>query len=433
MSIALWGMAQVFSKPYVGVYLWTWVSLMNPHKLTWGVLEGVPFAQIIAGLTAIGLLTGKQNKLSIWSAQTVVLLLLVIWVCITTVSAVNPEGAIKELDRFLKIQVFIFLTLALISDRKKLDGFIWIVVVSIGYFGVKGGIFTILTGGSSRVWGPSGSFIGGNNEVALAMLMVVPLMRYLQLHSTNPWVQRGLLASMFLTATAIVGTQSRGALLGIIAIGAFYWWKSPYKFGSTVLVGSVAALVLMFMPQSWWDRMHTIQTYEQDESAMSRINSWWVAFRMANDSIFGGGANMFTPAVFRKYAPDPETVFDVHSIYFEIIGEQGWIGFFLFMLLAVLTWRSCSRLIKAGKDHPDKKWAADLGGMLQVSLIGYYVAGAFLGLAYYDLYYDLIAVSIIATKLTAATESATEVPPRSLSSNDWRCRASSHSASSSRR
>ena len=428
MSIALWGMAQVFSKPHVGVYLWTWVSLMNPHKLTWGVLAGVPFAQIIAALTMIGLFTGKQHKLSIWSAQTVVLLALVIWVCITTMFAVNPDGAIKELDRFIKIQLFIFLTLALISNRKKLDGFIWVVVISIGYFGVKGGVFTILTGGNSRVWGPDGSFIGGNNEVALAMLMVVPLMRYLQLHSTNPWVRRGLLASMLLTAAAILGTQSRGALLGIIAIGAFFWWKSPYKMGSTILVGTVAALVFMFMPQSWWDRMNTIQTYEQDESAMSRINSWTVAFRMANDSVLGGGANMFTPAMFQKYAPNPDIVFDVHSIYFEMIGEQGWIGFFLFSLLAVLTWRSCSKLIKTNQNHPDSKWAADLGAMLQVSLIGYYVAGAFLGLAYYDLYYDLIAISVIAIKLTDAAESSKGMAPLPLPTNQSRSHSSRHTA-----
>lgn len=399
LAILFWGISKVFAHPYVGVYLWTWVSLMNPHKLTWGVLNHQPFAQIIAGVTVIGLVTGKQKKLNIWSPQTYSLLLLVIWVCFTTLFAVNPVGAISELDRFVKIQIFILLSLALISDKQKLDGFIWVITASIGFFGVKGGIFTILSGGGARVWGPDGSFIAGNNEIALAMLMVLPLMRYLQLQSTNPWIRRGLVAAMLLTAIAILGTQSRGALLGIIAIGAFFWWKSPYKMGSTVMVGVIAAVVFLFMPQSWWDRMNTIQNYEQDGSAQSRMNSWWVAFRMANDSITGGGANMFTPAVFRKYAPNPDIVFDVHSIYFEMIGEQGWIGFFLFMMLAFLTWRSCSKMINAYKNQSDLKWVSDLAAMIQVGLIGYYVSGAFLGLAYFDLYYDLIAVTIIAAKL----------------------------------
>lgn len=409
LAILLWGISKVFAHPYVGVYLWTWVSLMNPHKLTWGVLNHQPFAQIIAVVTAIGLMTGKQQKLKIGSPQTTVLLIFILWVCFTTLFAVNPNGAIEELDRFIKIQIFILLSLALISDKKKLDGFIWVIVLSIGFFGAKGGIFTILTGGSARVWGPDGSFIAGNNEVALAMLMVLPLMRYLQLQATNRWIIRGLVAAMLLTAIAILGTQSRGALLGIIAIGAFFWWKSPYKMGSTVMVGVIAAVVFMFMPQSWWDRMNTIQNYEEDGSAQSRMNSWWVAFRMANDSITGGGANMFTPAMFRKYAPNPDIVFDVHSIYFEMIGEQGWIGFFLFMLLALLTWRSCSKMIKTYKNQPELKWVSDLAAMIQVGLIGYYVSGAFLGLAYFDLYYDLIAATIIAAKLAQQAASQTSV------------------------
>lgn len=420
LAILFWGISKVFAHPYVGVYLWTWVSLMNPHKLTWGVLDGQPFALIIAVVTAIGLITGKQIKLSIWSTQTVVLLIFILWVCFTTLFAVNPSGAAEELDRFIKIQIFILLSLALISDKKKLDGFIWVIIASIGFYGIKGGIFTILSGGSARVWGPSGSFIGGNNEVALAMLTVLPLMRYLQLQATNIWIRRGLVAAMLLTATAILGTQSRGALLGIIAIGAFFWWKSPYKMSSTMMVGVVAAVVFMFMPASWWARMDTIQEYDSDASAQSRINSWWVAFRMANDSITGGGANMFIRSTFAKYAPNPDLVFDVHSIYFEMIGEQGWIGFGLFMLLAILTWRSCGKMIKTYKNQPELKWASDLAAMTQVGLIGYYVSGAFLGLAYFDLYYDMIAITIIAAKVAqqAATQTSelsksikTQIPP----------------------
>lgn len=128
---------------------------------------------------------------------------------------------------------------------------------------------------------------------------------------------------------------------------------------------------------------------------------------------------MFTPAMFRKYAPNPDIVFDVHSIYFEIIGEQGWIGFFLFMLLAMLTWRSCSKMIKTYKSHSELKWVSDLAAMIQVGLIGYYVSGAFLGLAYFDLYYDLVAVTIILAKLaqqaasqTSETNISSSVPPR---------------------
>lgn len=414
--VAFWALMQVFSKPYIGVYLWNWFSLMNPHRLTYGFAYSLPWAVMIAGVTLISLLTGKQKKLNVWSPESVVLLIFILWFCVTTLFAANPSGAFTELDRFLKIQLFIFITLALISDREKLNGFIWVIVLSIGYYGVKGGIFTLATGGSARVWGPPGSFIEGNNEIALAMLMTIPLMRYLQLQSTTKIIRLGLVAAMLLTAASILGSQSRGAFLGIMAIGFFFWWKSPHKVGATVMVAVVAAIILMFMPDTWWDRMHTIKTYDEDASAQGRINAWWTAFNTANARITGGGANMFVWHMFARYAPDPSNVRDVHSIYFEVLGEQGWIGLFLFLTLGVMAWRRCSMLADLGKRNTNLKWAHDLGLMLQVSLIAYATAGAFLGLAYYDYYYNLIAIILIAWRLSnaeavaPAPASATQAP-----------------------
>lgn len=403
IAIVIWGLFKTLGRPHIGVYLWTWFSLMNPHRLTWGVAYSLPFAQIIGIATLIGLLTGnKEKRLKVLAPETTILIMLIIWVCITTIFAVNQAGAQQELERFLKIQIFILISIYLISDRAKLNGFIWVIALSIGFYGIKGGIFTIATAGGARVWGPSGSFIGGNNEIALAMLMTIPLMRYLQLNTENKYLRWGLLGAMLLTAFSVLGSQSRGAFLGIIVIGIFFWFKSPHKIGSTAIVGIVAAIILMFMPQSWWDRMNTIETYEQDKSAMGRINAWWVAFNTANDSITGGGANMFIPSMFHQYAPNPWDVHDVHSIYFEMLGEQGWIGLTLFLSLIIYTWLRCNKIAKLAKNKPELKWANDLALMLQVSLIAYATSGAFLGLAYFDYFYDLIAAGLITWRVSLA-------------------------------
>lgn len=399
VTFVLWALTQVFSRPHIGAYLWTWISLMNPHRLTWGFAYALPYSMAIAGATFLALLSSKQKKEKVWSRESVVILFLLIWVGITTIFAVNQFGAIRELDRFAKTILFVFIILAVIGDRKKLEGFIWVMALSIGFYGVKGGIFTIATAGGSRVWGPAGSFIGGNNEIALAMLMTIPLMRYLQLQAVKKHIRVGLILAMLLTSMAILGSQSRGAFLGIMMIGLFFWWKSPRKIEATILVSIIAGMILLFMPDTWWDRMHTIKTYEEDQSAMGRINAWWVAFRMANDSITGGGANMFTPAMFQKYAPLPWDVHDVHSIYFEMLGEQGWVGLFLFLLLALFAWTRCSQITKRSKNVPSLKWAGELALMLQVSLIAYGTSGAFLGLSYFDYYYYLVATTVITARL----------------------------------
>jgi putative inorganic carbon (HCO3(-)) transporter len=397
-GLVFWGLAKVFNSAHIGVYLWTWISLMNPHRLSWGFAYSFPFAQVIGITTIVGLLTSRQPRMPMWHPETIVLAILMCWVtCTTFLFALNPEGAFREWDRFLKIQVFIFLSVLLVSDKAKLQGLIWIFVVSLGFYGVKGGVFTILSGGGSRVWGPDGSFIGGNNEMALALLMTLPLMRYLHLQETRKWVKNALLYSMFATMLAIVGTQSRGALLGIVAVGVFLWLKSSKKFGMGIMVAIATITIVIFMPQTWWDRMNTIQDYQNDESATGRINAWWVAWNVATDTFTGGGANMFTVQTFARYAPNPSAIHDVHSIYFEMLGEQGFVGLFLFLLLGILFWRRCNALIKTYKNDQEKKWAADLGAMLQVSFIGYAVSGAFLGLAYFDYYYNLVATALIAS------------------------------------
>ena len=107
--------------------------------------------------------------------------------------------------------------------------------------------------------------------------------------------------------------------------------------------------------------------------------------------------------MFQLYAPNPEYVHDSHSIYFQMLGEHGFVGLGLFLMLGSLTWFTASWVIRHGRRSPEHRWAADLAAMVQVSLVGYATAGAFLGVAYFDLYYALITV-VVLTKIVLMRE-----------------------------
>ena len=141
--------------------------------------------------------------------------------------------------------------------------------------------------------------------------------------------------------------------------------------------------------------MQSIETYQEDASAMGRINAWWTAWNVARARITGGGYQMFNYQTFLAYAPEPENVHDVHSVYFEMLGEHGFIGLGLWLLLAVFTWRTGSWVISYAKKNMDDKWAGDLVAMAQVSMVAYAAAGAFLGLAYFDLYYHVLVIIVL--------------------------------------
>lgn len=298
----------------------------------------------------------------------------------------------------MKIFLMLFVTLALINDRYKLDVFIWTIVLSLGFYGVKGGIFTIASGGSYRVWGPGG-FIGENNAMALAMVMTIPLMRYLQLQTKNRWQQHLFLIAMFLTAIAALGSQSRGALIAISTMSALLWWRSQNKVRWAIALFSFGVLIIGFMPETWSSRMSSISTYQEDSSAMGRINAWWMTFNLAKDLPFGGGFSIYEPALFAQYAPNPTDVHAAHSIYFMVLGEHGFFGLLLFIAIGITTWSATQRVIRLSKKVPDGRWAGELGAMVQTGLVGYAFGGAFLSLAYWDLPYDYMVCTVIALRL----------------------------------
>lgn len=389
----------VLRRPQVGIYLWCWISYMNPHRLAYGFAMTMPWAYMIAIATLMGLFFSKEPKRILWTRETILMLALLGWAAITSMNAFFPDLAWTGWVKFFKILLMTFVTIMVITNRERLNGVVWMIALSIGFYGVKGGIFTILHGGVYRVQGPGGTFIAGNNEMALALVMTVPLIAYLRIQEKRHWLKLGLTGAMLLTAIAAIGSQSRGALLGMVAMGLFLWLKSNNKFMTGLLMVIAIGAIGSIMPQEWYDRMNTTKEYKQDDSALGRINAWHCAFNVASARITGGGIEMFRPSVFMEYAPEPGRVHDVHSVYFEQIGEQGFIGFGIFMSIMAFTWMKGNAIIRMTKRKPELKWANDMAGMVQVSIIGYATCGLFLGLSYFDYYWHLVAIMVILNHL----------------------------------
>lgn len=421
-GIVFGGLAFTLSNPHIGVLLWSWIGYMNPHRLGWGFAYNFPFALLIALVTLASLLISRKKLEFFWHPAVGWLIFLNIWFVVTTVFSLQPDASWTQWEKVVKIQLFIFITLWVMNDRKKIDSLIWVIAGSIGFYGFKGGIFTLISGGENHVLGPEGSFIAGNTEIGLALVMVLPLIWYLYLHAQTNWIRSGLLLSVPLTAIAILGTQSRGAFLAIAAIGFFLWLKSRKKLVPLLGILLLIPFMFMFMPQSWHDRMNTIQDYEQDASAMGRINAWIFATKMANARpLVGGGFESFTEKNYEYYTPGlidrsgrihyP----DVHSIYFEMLGEQGYVGLGIFLILGWIAWRTASKIMKLTKNIEEQKWAYDLASMIQVSYVGYAVGGAFLGLSYFDLPYHFLAILVLVSRIverSLATNPQTKIITR---------------------
>jgi probable O-glycosylation ligase (exosortase A-associated) len=394
----------VLLRPFIGVLLWTWLSLMAPHRLAWGFSYDFPYVQVIAVVSVLGLFFSREKVSFPVAAPTVLFICFTLWVCVTTIFALSPELAQGRLVFVLKIFALAYFALLITNTRERLHTLVWMIVLSIGFYGVKGGVFTLLSGGGNRVYGPSGSFIEDNNHMALAMVMMVPLFRYLQLNSELKLIRVGLIGAMSLSIVSALGSYSRGAMLALSATLVSLVAKTRRR----LLVGLVAFIAfvgaVIFLPQSWHERMATLQDEEVDASTQGRFEIWQFSAEIALDRpIVGGGFDMlFDLNTYTLYNSTIKPR-SAHSIIFQVLGEHGFVGLGLFLGIGLSLMLKARWIRKATKGRPDLQWAADLASMCQVSLIGYFVAGLFLNLGFFDLIYLYIPV-VVGTALVVQRE-----------------------------
>ncbi len=394
-------------RAWIGVLGWAWIGMMNPHKLAWGAQQ-LPVAQGIAGFTLLSLLITRERRPIAWTFETRVMVLIAMCFVATTIFAWYPQVAVVKLEQVAKILLFAFVTTMLIYGRFRIHMLLLVIALSIGFYGVKGGLFAIATAGEYRVWGPGNSFIGDNNAIGLALNMVLPLALLVAREESRRWLRWALYAVFWLSVPAVVFTYSRGALLGLICVMVPLFWR--YK-GRALALGAMLLLVLslgqgmlpdQLVPQKWIERQETTLNYREDWSAMQRIQAWGVAWNIAVDRpLLGAGFDF-------EYADDTARWLSyanflgewenrtraAHSIYFQILGSHGFLGFGLFMLLLVGTFWRLHRL-SALEQNPEAAWIGRYARAMQISLIPYMISGAFLNLAYFDLFWTYLAISAV--------------------------------------
>jgi len=248
---------------------------------------------------------------------------------------------------------------------------------------------------------------GDNNHYAMVLVMVIPLLVYLYRFSGDRRIQLGFLGMIPLTVFAVIATQSRGGFVALAVVGLWFVFTSKRKYIGVISVLLCVGLVMNFAPEDWFARMQTINTANEDGSLQQRFGAWQVNSAIAlQNPIFGGGPlvseigpvwNIYRDAQgFLGFLPMdlnglPGRGRAVHSIYFQAMGDLGFVGFFLLLAIlanAFITARVVIQRCKAVGSQLD--WALSLAQMLKLSLLAYMVAGALLSALYFELPYMLI-------------------------------------------
>lgn len=402
-------------KPWLGVIAWYWFGLMNPHRLTWDfAFNSIPFAMLIGGATILGALFAKDRRPIPWNRELTVIVILMIYFTITSPFAWSPDIAWDKWIKVFKVILMTYVATMFIYGKDRIRVLLLTIVLSLGFYSAKSIFYVISTGGGGRIDGIPGSFLDGNTFMGLAFCMVAPLMIVLARTEPRVWLRRTLYTLALLTLISIIFTYSRGAYVGLVAILPFLFLNAQRKVIAACILIPALLIVPNLLPERAMGRIDALENYQSEGSANQRLQAWTVAWNVAKEyPLTGAGFEFDEPSTNvgrwvqygnEKYKWAIDRATSAHSIYFQILGEHGFVALALYLLLLFGTLQSLQKVKRLAAKNQKNTWIGDYASGLQIGLIGFMVSGAFLSSAYFDLTYIFIALSAILSKEVRSLE-----------------------------
>ena len=395
----------VFSRAVTGAMLWIWVALMSPSSYLYGFARSQPFNKYAVIATFIGLMIDKAKRKPYFDTHTILLILFFIQLSMSYFLAISDAGRNDDIyDRISKIFLLAMVMMSLVSNRLGIHGIVLAICLGLGIHGTLEGLRYVSTGGGHQI-DPPGTF-GDNNYFAVALMMLMPLLWYLSIYSKEKIIRISTKIAVVINLAAVVGSGSRGAMVGLAAVALLLVMQSKNKVPVLLAVILVGGIGLSLTTDDWRTRMLTVNSSEADGSFMGRVAAWKMNTVIAFDRpLTGGGFGVTTdPRVHSAYrtrfngfsffidSGDAGGPLEAHSIYFQALGDTGFIGCGLFVGLLLTAFANLRAVGKMANGRPELAWAGDLAAMMRLGLIAYSVSGALLSLAYFETYYVYITL-----------------------------------------
>jgi len=419
-------------RPFVWVLLYIYVDIVIPQKIGWGFINALPLSLMVFVLAFGGWLVLDGKAGSKVTIRQFLIVALLAWCGMTTITAQFQDSAWDKWDWVWKSLVFAaFLPLTL-RTKLRLEAAVLVIVLSIGAIVISGGLKTALGGGgygtlTMLVDDNAGIYEG--SIISTAAIAVIPLVLWCAKFGTifkPEWRVTAFAAALIFACLLIpVGTSARTGLVCIGVLGLLLMRTAQHRFAYGAAAAAALVVAMPFLPASFTDRMGTIIGYQGDQSASTRLAVWQWTMDYAKDHPLGGGfdayrANSFTYQtrnvsgeggnVLVEFSEVTEEARAYHSSYFELLGEQGYPGLAMWLLLQAMgVWQMEQIRRRFTRKGEPPTWQAGLANALQQAQLVYLVGAAFVGIAFQPFIFLLVGLQISLASLARRMPLAQEV------------------------
>ena len=392
-----------FRNAFVAYLIWGWTGLIAIENYLFGFMAPVKLNFTFALITLLMVLFKRDTERGTLTANATFVLLILFFVqgSLSAVFAYDGNRLNWLLyDRFWKELIFAAVMPLVIFKRYRIHAFVLVMCLGMGFHGLIDGLKFFSSGGSHLVRG----FVkfGDNNHFAVMLVMAVPPLLYMSSYLKSRWLRLAVLAVAIITIAAVIGTHSRGGFVAMAAVGLWLVLTSRKRLPALTVFIVGIIFVVAIAPAEWTQRMETIQEADQESSFLTRVEAWQVSSAIAlHNPIVGGGFHaVATQPVWDLFRGQKgllgfvdvgfeSPVFRAaHSIYFEVLGDMGLLGFFIFMgllLNALKNGVQISRMAQHG--GPELEWALDLSRTLMATIVAFMVGGLTVSIAYTEFIY----------------------------------------------
>jgi putative inorganic carbon (hco3(-)) transporter len=395
------------SAPFILSLGYVWVDTFTPQAIAYVILPSIPVSLIMAIAAVGGYIFWDRKSPPQIGVFTVLIVCFAAWVTLSTfLWATVPEAAFAKWDSAVKVIMFSAFIPLVFRSKVQIESFLQIYLLSLSVQFLPTGIKTMISGGG---YGRELGIVSGNSglsegsTLAAVSLMLIPIIFYLRKNTIllkksfgTDAVYIGLAIA---AVAAAIGTYERTALVGMIVVACGLWLRSKRKVLG-VFIGILAfGAIISLVSEGWTSRIGTTTDFAQENSALGRVLVWQWTLDFVSGHPEGGGFDVYRTdrIVFPGTVQDPEPLIvhgkAFHSVYFEVLGEQGWVGLCLFIGLSITTFSTLQAIARRSRGDVELSWARELAYALQVSLLTLLTCGAFIGIAFQPMIYYLFAIS----------------------------------------